>query len=157
MEISVTPKVIKEKRFVEHDNHIDIEANFHGIWAVIRCGNGPSFEEQIEARLEKDASLASTKQRKSWSERHPGRIASTGSEGRFSKYGITKAIYTSMVDSQGGKCAICGRIAALVVDHSHETGKVRGLLCSNCNSGLGFMGDNPVVLRTAADYLARQD
>ena len=60
-------------------------------------------------------------------------------------YKITPADYNKMLNEQGGKCAICGAIPPfgkykrLVVDHDHETGKVRGLLCPRCNAGLGFL------------------
>lgn len=57
-----------------------------------------------------------------------------------------------------GKCAICsiersGKNHAL--DHDHKTGKLRGILCNNCNTGLGMFGDDPVRLRAAAEYLER--
>lgn len=65
--------------------------------------------------------------------------------------------YNGMVSEQSGKCAICGRILwdDLRVDHDHTTGKVRGLLCDNCNWGLGNFKDNPELLRKAVDYLAK--
>ena len=77
-----------------------------------------------------------------------------------SKYGITPEDYDAMFDSQSGRCAICGTDRAggsgdrLHVDHSHETGEVRGLLCGNCNRGIGHFKDSPDTLREAADYLA---
>ena len=75
------------------------------------------------------------------------------------KYGLTLGDYEALSDAQGGNCAIClgpdetGR--RLAVDHCHETGKVRGLLCGRCNAGLGFFRDAPNVLRQAAEYLYR--
>lgn len=73
-------------------------------------------------------------------------------------YGITLAEYNEMLDDQGGGCFICGRTAAeegkrLGVDHDHDTGEVRGLLCQNCNTAIGFLQDDPALLRSAADYL----
>lgn len=50
-------------------------------------------------------------------------------------------------------CAVCGSFERLVVDHSYITGEVRGVLCSNCNCGLGFFGDSPERLEAAAQYL----
>jgi len=70
------------------------------------------------------------------------------------KYGITRTDYESMLDSQGGGCAICGsRPDLLCVDHDHLTGKVRGLLCSTCNKGLGHFCDDPGLLGRATNYL----
>lgn len=78
------------------------------------------------------------------------------------KYGISNADYLAMVEAQGGLCAICempgienGHHQKLYIDHCHETGKVRGLLCHPCNVALGFMQDQPERLTAAADYLRR--
>ena len=72
------------------------------------------------------------------------------------KYGITLEDYNNMVTTQKRKCAICPAIIdeiILCVDHDHNTGKVRGLLCDKCNRGLGFFLDSPALLRKAAEYL----
>lgn len=71
------------------------------------------------------------------------------------KYGITEADYQGMLDSQNGECAICGRSQdkSFDVDHDHETGNVRGLLCTNCNRMIGYAHDDPERLETAAEYL----
>jgi hypothetical protein len=58
-----------------------------------------------------------------------------------------------MLDKQNGMCAICQTAPAAHVDHDHETGAVRALLCFNCNGGLGQFRDDPAVLRAAADYV----
>jgi hypothetical protein len=80
------------------------------------------------------------------------------------KYGITLAEYELMVERQRGLCAICGgppvkgRGAArerFNVDHCHKTGRIRGLLCSGCNRGLGYLGDTAVGLQAAVDYLSK--
>lgn len=75
-------------------------------------------------------------------------------------FGITLQQYEAILNSQNNKCAICGREPGqttmkyrLAVDHCHETGVVRGLLCSDCNIGLGKLGDNVHGLRRALDYL----
>jgi len=85
---------------------------------------------------------------------------------RFIKnYGITIERYEEMYSEQWGMCPICGSLKdssftprkktseVLCVDHCHNSGKVRGLLCSKCNTVLGLMNDNPNFLRNAADYL----
>lgn len=73
-------------------------------------------------------------------------------------YGISLEYYNSLREIQKYKCAICripeGQFEeALIVDHDHNTGEVRGLLCKRCNSGLGFMKDSPKRLIRAARYL----
>ena len=77
---------------------------------------------------------------------------------RFSQYGITKEIYLEMVQAQDGLCLICTKRfdVDLVIDHDHDTGKVRGLLCDRCNSGLGFFEDSTEGLRRAIKYLAAE-
>jgi hypothetical protein len=83
-----------------------------------------------------------------------------------SKYGITLDQYEGMLAEQGGRCAICYTFdnvyaeqqdRSFAVDHDHETGKVRGLLCQTCNRMLGMASDSPDRLRRAADYLERAD
>jgi hypothetical protein len=75
------------------------------------------------------------------------------------KYGLTLLDYDEMVKTQDGRCRICGTtdsgIAGEVwaVDHDHVTRRVRALLCSDCNAGLGLFGDDPERLRAAAEYL----
>ena len=71
-------------------------------------------------------------------------------------YGMTHEAYLEMIKAQEGNCLICGKPPVkFVVDHSHDTGKVRGLLCSKCNLGIGHFEDLPSRLREAADYLER--
>ncbi|MGV9566181.1 endonuclease domain-containing protein [Streptomyces sp. NPDC003480] len=53
----------------------------------------------------------------------------------------------------GGVCCVCRAAPATRVDHRHETGRVRGVLCFNCNSGLGLLGEDPEAMYRAADYL----
>jgi hypothetical protein len=76
------------------------------------------------------------------------------------QYGITAAEYYSILSDQGGGCAICGKSPEqngqrLAVDHDHDTKHVRGILCSNCNLSLGYMGDSVPRLRNAITYLSR--
>lgn len=71
------------------------------------------------------------------------------------RYGITGAEVTAMIEAQGGLCALCQERPARHVDHDHVTGAVRGVLCFNCNGGLGQFKDRPDVMRAAIDYLER--
>lgn len=81
-------------------------------------------------------------------------------------FGITLADYEAMMVAQACVCAICGKPetridnrtkqpSRLAVDHCHSTGKVRGLLCSACNKGIGHLKDDPALLRKSAEYLER--
>ena len=77
------------------------------------------------------------------------------------RYGITLEQRDAMLAAQGGGCAICGKPPVpgkrgFHVDHCHQTGRVRGLLCSNCNTLLGLAGESEAVLRAAINYLQRE-
>lgn len=69
------------------------------------------------------------------------------------RYGVTAAQVQEMVDAQDGLCTICGVAPATQVDHHHATGAFRGILCPDCNAGLGAFGDDPALLFAAVDYL----
>ena len=110
---------------------------------------------------------------KAWQDRNPEKHAAIQREYRDSgrkaevmrrahlraKYGLTPADYDRMLAGQGGGCAICAEPApdgqSLHVDHCHDTGRVRGLLCFNCNAGLGMFDHDGARLDAAATYLRR--
>ncbi len=73
------------------------------------------------------------------------------------RYGIGADEFDELVKQQGGVCAICARPDPEHVDHSHDTGAVRGILCFNCNGGLGQFRDSTDALLAAAAYLAARD
>lgn len=92
------------------------------------------------------------------------RSGSTSRNDRLRKeYGISEAQYEALLRAQGGVCAIChrsesmrgahGEAQPLSVDHDHSTGRVRGLLCDACNTGVGKFSEEPNRLRAAATYL----
>ena len=88
-----------------------------------------------------------------WRDRNPLRAKSSDLK---SRYGITLAEYEKLLVGQSGKCAICGQTDewfSLAVDHCHETSRIRGLLCSQCNRGIGLFRDSPDLLEKAAEYL----
>jgi Autographiviridae endonuclease VII len=71
-------------------------------------------------------------------------------------FDLTVGEYEAMLEEQRGGCATCGRLPkriSLHVDHDHKTHEVRGLLCMQCNNGLGLLQESPELLRDAADYL----
>jgi hypothetical protein len=95
-----------------------------------------------------------------WSERwhtDPEFRASKQAQRRLRKYGLTPEQYQRMLDESNGVCIICTLAPrrGLCIDHDHRTKQVRGLPCSNCNSGIGFFADDPKRLRAAADYVDR--
>lgn len=82
------------------------------------------------------------------------------------KYGVSIQVYNKMLRDQGGLCACCkkqetfvnkrsGKIQDLTVDHDHDTGAVRGLLCVCCNRGIGYLQDDPAITEAATTYLRR--
>jgi hypothetical protein len=78
-------------------------------------------------------------------------------------YGLTEDEFVSLLDSQGGVCASCGtsdwakcRYGIPAVDHDHQTGRVRGILCDACNKAAGLLGDNPERAASLAAYLKKQ-
>lgn len=81
-------------------------------------------------------------------------------EKHLEKYGLTVLDFEMMAAAQAGRCGICGghprgSCGNLVIDHCHRTGRVRALLCNNCNALLGMAEDDPERLRAAADYVER--
>lgn len=76
----------------------------------------------------------------------------------LSQYGLTPESFEQLLAAQGRKCAICGHAQPSpkmfpMIDHCHKSGKVRGILCSHCNMGLGKFKDDPKLLQAAIAYL----
>ena len=112
---------------------------------------------------------------KLWRERHPERarlivMASVNKRAEYykkknrdlvlkSKFGITQATYDAMWSAQCGRCSICLKYLTKThqngahIDHCHQTGKVRGILCGPCNRGLGMLQDNAMFMQRAWSYL----
>lgn len=100
-----------------------------------------------------------------WRESNPGHASAKNRRFRLQRaYGLSEGEYLLLLDRQGGVCATCrrpetardhGRVRPLSVDHDHETGMVRGLLCSKCNSAIGYADDEPERLLELAIYLER--
>lgn len=93
-----------------------------------------------------------------WRENNPEEMMQSQRRTRRKReYGVSREDYDHMLVEQNNKCAICfspvGYEAA--VDHNHETDKVRGLLCRNCNVGLGMFKDNIEFLKNAIAYLTK--
>lgn len=95
---------------------------------------------------------------KAWREQNPSKAKVNAMNGRLF---LTVDRYEQMLEECGGTCMICGTPPGkrkrgwrtLCVDHDHETGVVRGLLCRRCNTGIGMFGDDPVLVAKALLYL----
>lgn len=76
------------------------------------------------------------------------------------QYGITYGEYMAMSAAQGGRCKVCGELPTVVgkkralhVDHCHKSGKIRGLLCHQCNVSIGLLKDDPAIIRSLLLYV----
>jgi hypothetical protein len=74
-----------------------------------------------------------------------------------SRYGISLEEFEIQKARQNGVCKICQGAEATMVDHDHKTGVIRGLLCMQCNFGIGHLKDSPAILKAAADYLGEKE
>ena len=88
---------------------------------------------------------------------HRSRKLKRDHEQRLESFRLTQAQFDAMLERQGGACALCGghnrRDRELAIDHDHQTGHVRGLLCDRCNLVLGWCYDDPAFLRRVAIYV----
>lgn len=97
---------------------------------------------------------------------HPDLRKARGRRGNLKSKGVTADWYEAKLVEQGGVCAICklpesklssgGGVKMLAVDHNHTTGKPRGLLCQQCNIGIGALRDSPELIRKASVYLVER-
>ncbi len=120
----------------------------------------PESRERIRAYFSRD----DVKERKNSVRRvavNPDRTA-VNLRQNLRRFGITPERYDEMCAAQSDRCLLCGKPPAgpgngassrLHVDHDHISGKVRGLLCNNCNRGVGHLMDDPELMRRAAAYV----
>lgn len=130
--------------------------NNRGIFSHCGCRNGLSYEEKnnIEKEKRKSSYAKNLEINKLNSRKNKYKI----------RYKITLEQYEKMLQNQKSTCFICKKhqsnmpksYGRLVIDHCHKTGKIRGLLCRSCNSGIGQLKDSETLLRRAIHYLARE-
>ena len=75
---------------------------------------------------------------------------------RLNTYGLSREEYEALAKRSGGLCEICQEKEAQHIDHCHDTGVVRGLLCQQCNHGLGNFQDRVALLNRASEYLSKK-
>ncbi len=94
---------------------------------------------------------------KNWRSENVGKVKTIQKRNQLKrKFGITLEQYNNMLEDQNHRCAVCKEIQTqkmLAVDHCHITGRIRGLLCENCNRGIGLLKDSPSILQSAIFYL----
>jgi hypothetical protein len=131
------------------------------------CSKGHEFTSENTGHSRKSRyclacrRIASRLAQQSWRLRNPEQSERTSKNSSarqiLKNHGLTAQEYSVMLEKQAGLCAICTKVnqngRKLAIDHNHTTGKIRGLLCSNCNVGLGHFKDNLKLLSRAGSYL----
>ena len=113
--------------------------------------NGAIYYKKNRKKLQKNS--------KEWFKRHPEEVKIMQNNSRLKRcYGIKKIDYDNILKKQNNRCAICNKNNSefkrtFAVDHNHKTKKIRGLLCINCNIGIGKFKDNIKLLKKAIKYL----
>ena len=125
------------------------------------CGKCEECENCKHAAYMRDWSQKNKERIKTYNNKEARRRANRKTT--TSRYGLTLEEYEDMYEAQGGACRICkkpetckgnnGEVKMLAIDHCHDTGKVRGLLCNNCNRAIGLLGDDVDTLLNAVEYL----
>ena len=147
----------------------DISPIPEGNYRIYRAHtNQPYSKDNCQWRRVKDGKLPEETSRQFDARKQRIRYKPGGSKGRQLKriYGLTLEQYHAMHDEQKGVCAICerpetvqdgrtGAAKALSVDHCHDSKKVRGLLCTKCNTAIGKFDDDPELLMRAIEYLKK--
>ena len=111
-------------------------------------------DKRFKAKLKSECKECHKQQCYKWAQKNKDKKAAYQ---RKCTFGITMEDYNQFLEDQNSVCAICqqkcGSGNRLSVDHCHNSGKVRGLLCGNCNRALGLFKDNKKFLQKAIDYL----
>lgn len=127
------------------------------------CHKDKSSQEMSVSRKTQQCKQCRNVYMTKWRHQNPDKVLATRRRYRANhpgyrlvQYGLTHDSYLQILTKQNNVCAICKTSTdkqRLAVDHNHFTGHVRGLLCTGCNTSLGAMNDNPLLLEAAATYL----
>lgn len=115
----------------------------------------PCRAKESRERWARDADAARAKNRarmREWRRANPDKRCE---QDRRRRYKVGASEFDSMLAAQGQRCAVCGEPNPNCLDHCHDTGIFRGVLCRKCNAGLGQFRDDPALLRAAALYVER--
>jgi Recombination endonuclease VII len=111
------------------------------------------YREKYPEKYKESASKRSRFASKRWRDKNPDYHKNLHIK---LKYGLTSSSFSEMLKTQNGMCYLCkSKLMNPCVDHDHVSGRVRKILCSQCNSGLGMFHDNPEVLEKAAAYVRK--
>ncbi len=138
-----------------------------GIYSRIRnefCKNGHKMSETRKEYISGHSYCSQCKKERTKKayHRNPTKYRLTSRKLMLNKkYGLTIEDLEKMIEKQNKKCAICFQdlqvgTVKCCIDHNHETGEVRGILCSNCNTGIGLLKENNNILQSAIKYLSNQ-
>ena len=131
-----------------------------------RYHNEPAYrdrvlEQQKMYRETEKGRTAVRARKRRFRERHPATAETNGPRTR--KYGLTPDDYNAMLARQGGGCFVCkrpesqrstvGKLRRLAIDHDHQTGRVRALLCHRCNTAIGLIEEDPEWAVALSHYL----
>ncbi len=107
----------------------------------------------------KNPGVASSRM-KQWKKDNPEKFKAHARKALLKKYGLSIEQFDELLVSQNNACKLCKKLRLPTerewqVDHCHDTGRVRGILCYNCNVGLGHFTDSPTLLAAAIEYLGK--
>lgn len=177
MNMGITPKVVKTEwkcsncDIVKPISNFRLQRNgYYDTWCRPCCAKWQSNWRKTH-REQHNAAKKRYKERhpeyaqkcidraKRWYEQNREHVKQRSRAWRLKdEFGITASEYDELLQKQNGVCAICRKEnnrkgQRLHVDHEHTLGKVRGLLCNNCNLGLGYLQDSPDILLVASEYV----
>jgi Recombination endonuclease VII len=149
------------QRYADDPEYREKKCARHRRWKRRRYAEDPEFrqrvlvENRVYGAANRDRINETRRSRYEHDVECRERILASAARSRLKvKYGLSWEDYQKLLALQDGRCGICGEESdKLCVDHCHETGAVRGLLCPRCNSGTGFFRDDPKRTRAATRYL----
>lgn len=142
-----------KKRYRENDRRREQCKKRAKRWAE----NNPDKRKEIKRNYNNNNRIEVNIYNNNWNKNNPDRVRISRKKCKLKKYNLTLEEYSKLVESQDNKCGICNKVFTnniqACVDHDHTTNIVRGILCRNCNYGLGLLGDNLESAINVVNYL----